>query len=1050
MKVKTGKYSIWVSIIILGLLPSALWGLNQEKVLRFRQISIDQGLSHSSVMGIAKDRYGFMWFATWDGLNRYDGYKIITYAFDGDNPKTIPNNRLRQIYRDHEGFIWASTYDSIFARYNYESDDFSRFKFKQVPKYIVDSLNRDRTLFHTYILKDDYIWKVLQQNNVLGKQKKLSEVNNIITQTNRETNKVYSYRTDLLNPWAISDDFVRSIMLDESGMFWAGTATGGVCVADSWQKQFYTVSQNVKIEDGLIDNKIRAICVDHKQNTWVGTYGKGLTCIDPSGKIFTHFQFNKKDTTHSIVNDLIRHIYADRFGLIWIATKGGLSCYNPVKKSYRNYFATYIPAPGVAPNWICRVMEDSNGYLWVASWGGISKFDRKHNRFYTIHIKTKLKYSSVRDMVEDEKHNFWVATEGGLFYVKRDTTVGFEEHYSIKSYFAEEHNPNSISDNRLYSILYDNHYRLWIANSGGLDCLDTRTGSFTHFSKKNGLPENMVLGILYDSNENIWISHKRGLTKIDTHNSSMRHYSKEDGLQGNEFLEDAYFKDKKTGYFYFGGNNGFTYFLPDSIKINTILPQTRLTSLFIKNKQVQVNEKINGRVILNKPIYLQSQITFTHNDAVIGFEFSALHYSNPRKNQYAYMLEGFDSEWIYTDAQNRLAQYSKLPPGKYLLKVKSANCDGIWNHVPIVLSIEVLPAWWATWWFRTLAVLLCLVILFLMYKKRVHYFQKREVELTRLVKQRTHELEESNMLLMEKNTQIEEQAEELIIINETLKDQKNRLEEQTEEITAYSDNLRNANELLVEKQTLILDQSSALENSNSQLKQLNATKDRFFSIIAHDLRNPFHAIAGFSELLLRRYTKLPAEKIEKFLNLIHASANTASTLLENLLLWSRSQTGSIGFEPALIKLNSVACDTQMFLMGTMQNKAISFTIIVDEDLMVYADENMLKTVLRNLVSNAIKFSNQSGEITFSASENEDYIELSVADKGVGIEADKIDLLFNSATNISTKGTADEVGTGLGLILCKEFVEKHGGTIWVESIVNEGSRFVFTLPRVRGL
>ena len=300
--------------------------------------------------------------------------------------------------------------------------------------------------------------------------------------------------------------------------------------------------------------------------------------------------------------------------------------------------------------------------------------------------------------------------------------------------------------------------------------------------------------------------------------------------------------------------------------------------------------------------------------------------------------------------------------------------------------------------------------------------------------------------LEKKNQQLKDQADILNETNTQLEERQQQIEEQTEELRSHAENLKEVNDLLVENQRLIQLQSNKLEESNRELLISNSSKDRFFSIIAHDLRNPFHAVSGFSEILLRDYKKLPSEKVEKYLSLINKSSQNGGTLLENLLQWSRAQTGSISFEPLSINLLEVANNVLDLLALEAQQKNIQITQTVDPVVFVFADENMIHTILRNLISNAIKFTNERGKIILKATSNSQMVEVSVVDTGVGISHENLQLLFNVETNISTKGTASETGTGLGLILCKEFVERNGGKIWVKSTLNKGSEFIFTLQQ----
>ncbi|PID89489.1 MAG: hybrid sensor histidine kinase/response regulator [Bacteroidia bacterium] len=245
----------------------------------------------------------------------------------------------------------------------------------------------------------------------------------------------------------------------------------------------------------------------------------------------------------------------------------------------------------------------------------------------------------------------------------------------------------------------------------------------------------------------------------------------------------------------------------------------------------------------------------------------------------------------------------------------------------------------------------------------------------------------------------------------------------------------------------IEEQNKELNRKNLQLTELNQTKDKFFSIVAHDLKNPFNTILGFAKLLVFKMQKYKPEQIHEFSKLIYDASEKGYKLLENLLEWSRSQTGRIQYVPEIINLAALADNTIDLFKGGAATKSISLSSDVAADDFAYGDEYMIKTILRNLVSNALKFTENEGSVSISTQEaGEDFIEVLVMDTGIGIQKEKREQLFNIGTHFSTKGTANESGTGLGLILCKEFVEKNGGTIRIESELKKGSTFIFSLPK----
>jgi len=243
----------------------------------------------------------------------------------------------------------------------------------------------------------------------------------------------------------------------------------------------------------------------------------------------------------------------------------------------------------------------------------------------------------------------------------------------------------------------------------------------------------------------------------------------------------------------------------------------------------------------------------------------------------------------------------------------------------------------------------------------------------------------------------------------------------------------------------IMLKSNKIKESEIQLRELNATKDKLFSIIAHDLRSPFNGILGFSELLIENVNEFETAETEKYLGIINSSAKNTLVLLDNLLDWAKTQTGQINFNPEKLILSSIIHEVIETSNSMAKIKGISLNYIKSDKIEAFADENMLKIVLRNLISNAIKFTKVGGKIRVYAISKQGRVEITISDNGVGMNDETQNSLFSLETNETTMGTANEKGSGLGLVLCKEFVEKLGGNIWVESEEGKGSNFKFTLP-----
>ena len=261
------------------------------------------------------------------------------------------------------------------------------------------------------------------------------------------------------------------------------------------------------------------------------------------------------------------------------------------------------------------------------------------------------------------------------------------------------------------------------------------------------------------------------------------------------------------------------------------------------------------------------------------------------------------------------------------------------------------------------------------------------------------------------------------------------------EITGY---IVHINEISERKQAEML-----LEKQAKELQELNATKDKFMSIIAHDLRSPFNAIIGFSDLMIKNFHQLDEETFLKGLKIIESASNHAYKLLENLLIWARNQTEKSQFSPEILNLSQLVHEALKTIESTAVHKKISFSTSINKNLQVFADQNMLDSIIRNLVTNAIKFSFKEGKVRIKAILTENGVCISVSDKGIGISSDRLASIFEIDKHTNTNGTENELGSGLGLILCKDFVTRHNGKIWIESTLNKGTKVSFTLPLKSG-
>ncbi|HEY9725779.1 MAG TPA: histidine kinase dimerization/phosphoacceptor domain -containing protein, partial [Chroococcales cyanobacterium] len=446
---------------------------------------------------------------------------------------------------------------------------------------------------------------------------------------------------------------------------------------------------------------------------------------------FTHYT-HEPNNLNSLSSDKIWSLYEDQFGLLWIGTGGGgLNKFDRETGKFTHYTHNSNNPNSLSDDNVWSIYEDQSGTLWVGTFnGGFNKFARKTEKFthytYDPSNPNSLSDNNVFSIYEDQSSALWIGTiNGGLNKFERKT----EE---FTQYKHNSNNPNTLSYDRVLSMLEYPAGTLWIGTyGGGLDKFDIATETFTHYTEKDGLPNNSVVGILADDEGNLWLSSGKGLSKFNPKTEKFRNYDVSDGLQGNEFDGvKAYFKSK-TGEMFFGGLNGFNAFYPEQVKDNPHIPPIVITDLKIFDKSVKLDTAISEA----------KETKLSYKDNFFGFEFAALDYTNPQKNQYAYKLEGFDKDWIYSGSR-RYATYTNLDGGTYTFRVKGSNNDGVWNEEGTSLKIIITPPLWKTWWAYTLYVvaLVSAVIGYIQWKTRA---QARENAFLRENERKLHQFLEA-------------------------------------------------------------------------------------------------------------------------------------------------------------------------------------------------------------------------------------------------------------------------------------------------------------------
>jgi signal transduction histidine kinase/ligand-binding sensor domain-containing protein len=744
----------------------------------FEHFSIEQGMLGRGVLCIYQDSIGYLWFGTYTGVDRYDGYSFKSYRHDQGDLSSIANALVQTLYEDHEGNLWVGTARGL-DMLDRATETFSHF----TPHHPI--LGTEQSNYISAIQEDEFgvLW--------VGTHEGLKTLD-------RTTGTFTYLRHDSLDAGSLSDDFIgaihedkagslwigtgggldkldretgkfmhflhnqysiRSIYEDKSGMLWLGT-TGGLLEFDQTAGTFTQYVHDPANPQSLSSDNVSSICKGESGVLWVGTLRGGLNAFDKKSRRFTHYTHDERDPG-SLSSNGILSVYRERSGTVWIGTPNqGANKLNRPKMPFTKYAYENIHVTGSV---LCDVFEGNGGKIWVGTSKGWEQFDPETETF----VRPALAEGSY-PLAEDQAGNLWIGkesgglykrnqhglltgfrdssgrefqqrvncfckgrsgalwigtVEGGIFAVDPTTlTVTLVQKTKVQinnihedafgllwigtwqggllcydrgkqmiaRYTSDPRDTARLGSNTVLTIYEDKTGTLWFGVRG-LDRYDRMTGTFTHFGQKEGLSTNAVFEILEDDHADLWLSTEKGVTKFDRRNNSFKNYDVSYGLEGNQFRPQSGCRTK-NGEMYFGGSSGLARFHPDSIRDNPFVPPIVLTT-FRKFEQ---------------PFPFGKEIRLPYTENFISFEFAALSYVSPERNQYAYKMEGLDNDWVYSGAR-RYAGYPHLEPGEYVFRVKGSNNDGVWNEEGTSVAIIITPPFWATWWFRGFAFIAVLV-----------------------------------------------------------------------------------------------------------------------------------------------------------------------------------------------------------------------------------------------------------------------------------------------------------------------------------------------------
>ncbi len=756
--------NIWVGTNAGGL---NLFDPKTETFEHFRHSEDDlESISDDVVWALSESKTGDLWIGTHKGLDHFDyeSRKFKHFKHDEDDPNSISGDIIRSLFKDSEDNLWIGTqetglnlFDPInqgFSNFQYSRNDIIPVNNSTIRAMSEDSRgnlwigtesglrNFDRDL-KTYDYEQSYLSNGII-TNILEDSKGNLWVGswfNGLNLFNYDTRTFFNFRHSNTDPTSLTGDRLEGLMEDNLGNLWVGTLTDGINVFDPQCLSFghFKHSEN---HNSLSNDYVRSFLEEENGNLWVGTSGGGLNYFDFKNQLVKHYN-HSEDNPASISNNYIRTLLIDSNDNFWIGTNGGgVDVLDIASQSFRHFKFSENDSSSISSNVIYRIIEDTKGNIWLSTHGGLNKYVSRTQSFERF-MHSESDSTSIIDnftfaLIEDSKGYLWIGTLRGL--------DRFDPKNNTFEHFVNSNENNSLSNNFVRSLYQDSKGRLWAGTSGGLNLFIPESGSFKRYGTKEGLSNEVIYGILEDESGKLWISTNVGINKFDPDTENFTWYSTEDGLQGNEFNTCGYYKGP-SGKLYFGGVNGFNAFYPNDITENTFIPPVVFTEFLLFNKPISINDTM----ALHQSINEIKEIELNYDDFIFGFEFSALNYRQPEKNQFAYKLDGFDKNWTYTDYKYRRATYTNIPPGNYVFKVKASNDDGYWNQEGVSVKLLILPPWWETWWAYSLWIVLIVGSLISFYKIRVSSLKRQRTLLELEVSSRTEEIVSQNENLEELN-----------------------------------------------------------------------------------------------------------------------------------------------------------------------------------------------------------------------------------------------------------------------------------------------------------
>ncbi|TKG92824.1 hybrid sensor histidine kinase/response regulator [Puteibacter caeruleilacunae] len=966
-------------------------------------------LKGNSVNSVSKGRNGNVWVVTRNGgLNHYDAYAQQFYHFP-DSIFPFDQRSIRQIVEDEDGtirFIVGRSYFSFSAKsrqvtklldgvsvdwqYAYSKNinwlivngkikifNVRNNELQDTPSALsklkdVRSVTRD-PFYEIHILTPEGIYHLSEDDAELGllidfkNLKSLPSVDNLECDGDnywiRSNSKLYriykenyKYRIQRVenkpfNQTAFHGTYCRNIFVDSGRNTWITTSKNGVNIYNKRKNQFKHYYP-YDLEEGIQNlNPVRALCKTRKGDIWIGFENSGVGYYKHNSSEFHSFDLQGVNIGSS------RVIFQDSNDQVFVGTGKGIFCLD----EQNNRLVKLQDKFGIHwPHNVYCINEDRHGRIWI----GGSRLGYIDTDDCSLHYIADQKVLSVREFSFDGDI-VWIASDSrGV--IKYNQKTGEMKYYTASV---------GLSDNKVYTVCVQTD-AVWAGTVAGLSRIDKKTGKVINYFQDDGLSNNLIYGIRTDEKKNLWISTAKGISRFDIKKKRFSQY-----LHDRLFLDDAVSKsaDKQI---LFGGYNGFVVFDPDNIHPVMNGDAPILESMTLMGKKVQVSDENDA--VLKQSLEHTNELRLNYEQNNFSFEFITTPIVLSGLTSYRYILDGYQDDWVITTLKDNKAIFTQVPPGNYVLRVRSANEDGVWGGNERRLSIVITPPFWQTIWFNAILLIVFGLLIYAVIKMREQNIKRRNLYLQK-------EVESKTAALRQQNSEITKQKEEI-------------------------------------------------ERMSDQVHEADQAKLRFFTNVSHELKTPLTLILGHLDVLKRQKNA----REEKSFNVVRRNALKLLGLVNDIVDFRKAAQGELNLVVA--QYNFVALTKSMVddFKGHAKNRGVTLSFIDDkistpEGLMLWIDKVKFDKVLSNLLSNAIKYTPQSGSVEVSIEEYDEQVQLKVKDTGIGIAPGDEEKIFDRFYR--TDASREEVGHGIGLALVKSFVELHGGTINVHSELGKGSCFI---------